>query len=260
MKRAAALAAALAASLLLASCGVLDMIGFSDGGEKSSDGAPSGKTSTHVESAEDGTIAVTNVSAGTILDYFSAVAIGSEYGESARIVCKWQKHISYYIEGDATDDDAALIDRLCERLNEIEGFPGISRTQSGSSANLTVSFVSRSQIVQMFSEADENCAGMASYEWDSATGSILSARCAIDSSLTSERNCTICEEFLQSLGPARDSYMFPTSVFYEGFTLTPFPTDLDFAVMEILYSPSIPVGASRLDALAAAAKLVKWEE
>lgn len=210
--------------------------------------------------APEDPISVRNVSAGTLLDFFSEVAFGSEYGESADIVCKWDQRIKYYIEGDATDEDRSLISRLCERLNEIEGFPGIGEAFSLSGANMTVSFIPRDEIVASFEHADVNCAGMAEYEWDEATGKIIQARCAIDSALEADRANTVCEEFLQSLGPARDSYLFSESAFYQGYTLMPFPSDADFAVMEMLYSPRIPAGTPRLEAISLAAQLLDWGE
>jgi hypothetical protein len=100
---------------------------------------------------------------------------------------------------------------------------------------------------------------MAQYEWDGETGEIISARCAIDSALGADRQNTICEEFLQSLGPAQDSYMFSESAFYEGYTLMPFPADVDFAVMALLYSTRIPSGTPRLEAISLAAQLLDWD-
>ena len=251
--RLALLSALIAVCLLLASCEALGIVSLP--WEETAQSA-----SEHKTSEPDGKIAVTNVTPGTILDYFSEVAIGSEYGESVDVVCKWTKPIKYYVKGDATESDLALLGRLCDRLNGIEGFPGISETSFESTANMTVSFISQDELIASFDSADETCGGMASYEWDSATGKIISARCAIDRELNADRDCTICEEFLQSLGPAMDSYMFPNSVFYQGYTLTPFPIDLDFAVMEILYSPSLPAGTPKLEAMSIAATLVKWEK
>ena len=208
----------------------------------------------------DEPIAVANRSAGTLLDFFADVAFGSEYGEGADIVCKWEKRVKYYIKGDATDEDRELIARLCERLNEIDGFPGVSEASGEASADMTVSFIPRDEIRSTFANATADCAGMAMYEWDPETGEILSARCAIDSALGADRKNTVCEEFLQSLGPARDSYMFSESAFYQGYTLMPFPSETDFAVLRILYSPRITVGMSRLEALSVAATLLDWGE
>ena len=166
--------------------------------------------------------------------------------------------MKFCVLGDATDEDRELIGRLCERLNAIEGFPGIEEVSRETSANMTVSFIPRDEIMKTFDNADADCGGMAAYEWNSETGVIRSARCAIDSALDADRANTVCEEFLQSLGPANDSYLFSDSVFYQGYTLMPFPAEVDFAVMEILYSPRIPAGTPRLEAISLAAQLLEW--
>lgn len=241
---AAAFAAILCACALLCSCVIFNNAGKS--GEKQT-----------VEAPKD-PIAVKNVSAGTILDFFADVAIGSEYGDGGNVVCKWTKRVKYYIDGDATDDDRELISRLCEELNGIEGFPGIGEVSSESAANMIVMFVDRDEIPKLFEHADAKCGGMAQYEWDSSTGEIKSARCAIDKALGADRRNTVCEEFIQALGPAKDSYMFTESVFYQGYTLMPFPSELDFAVVRMLYSPRIPAGTPRLEAISLAAQLLEW--
>ena len=211
------------------------------------------------ENTAGGSITVQDVSPGRILDYFNEVALGSEYGESTDVLCKWTKTVLYTVEGSATEDDLTLIGELCERLNTIEGFPGIRKAIIPGTANFVISFVENGKIEEMFEAADGNCVGMAEYSWDSSTGEILSARAAIDETITDERCSTVCEEFLQALGPACDSYSYINSVFYEGVTLVPRPSELDWAIMQILYSPEMPVGVHRADALAAAARLVSWE-
>lgn len=197
-------------------------------------------------------------SPGEILDYFNEVAIGSEYGESADVLCKWTKKIKYAVDGSATEDDLALIADLCDRLNEIEGFPGIRKTSNADKADFVISFVSKETLKNMFDAAESGCAGMAEYSWDSATGEIISARAAIDEAIEDERASTICEEFLQALGPACDSYKYVDSVFYESTSFVPNPSELDWVVMEILYSPALDAGMTRNQALSAAAELVEW--
>lgn len=210
--------------------------------------------------APENPVAIDNVSPGAILDFFSEVAIGSEYGKSADMLCKWTHRVRYHLKGDVTDGDRELIGRICERLNAIEGFPGIYETQSELLADLTVSFVTHEELMASApEEASERCTGLASYEWDESSGEIIRALALVDSTLTAERASTLCEEFLQSLGPARDSYAFPNSVFYQGYTLTPFPTELDFALLEIMYSPRLEAGMSRAEALSRAAALLAWE-
>ena len=213
-----------------------------------------------VDVTEAGTLTVPDMSAGEILDYFCDVALDSEYGETEHRVCRWESPISYTVEGAATDEDLALIAELCDRLNEIDGFPGIRKAIIAQTANFTVSFVPREEIPGMFTSADENCVGMAEYSWDVETGEILSARAAITADLTDERESTICEEFLQSLGPANDSYEHIDSVFYEGRTLVPRPSKLDWAVLALLYSPKLTTGADKKTAMVQAAGVVAWNE
>lgn len=247
----AKLSATIAAAMLLCSCSV---IGNNPAASESGLSADTGEVESDVGSG----ITVQDVTPGGILDYFNEVAIGSEYGESAEVICKWAKPLTYAVEGSATEEDLALIGTLCDRLNGIDGFPGIRRALIAGSADFVISFVPREEITNMFDVADDTCAGMAEYSWDSATGEIFSARAAIDESLTDERISTICEEFLQALGPACDSYLYISSVFYEGTSFVSRPSDLDWAIMEILYSPSIPAGMPREKAIAAAAELVEW--
>ena len=122
-----------------------------------------------------------------------------------------------------------------------------------------ISFTDRDDIAASFEAADENCAGMAEYTWDANTGKIFEGRAAIDKELTDERKSTICEEFLQSLGPANDSYKYITSVFFQGFCTAQTPADVDWAVMEMIYSPRLHTGMSAIDAIGAAAKLLAWD-
>ena len=241
----AAIALIAAASVLLCSCSLIERFTSTNGDRPT------------VEAPKE-PIAVKNVSAGELLEFFADVAFGSEYGDSADIVCKWSTRVKYFIKGEPTDGDRELIARLCAELNGIDGFPGIEEVSRETSANMTVSFVSRDQIMQDFEHADANCAGMAEYQWDGETGVIRSARCAIDKDLGPERENTVCEEFMQSLGPAQDSYMFQNSVFYQGYTLKTFPSDADFAVMRMLYSRRIPAGTERLAAISLAAQLLEW--
>lgn len=219
-----------------------------------------GKVTDGTEEAAGG-ISVSRVSPGEILDYFNEVAIGSEYGESAQIVCKWTKPISYRIvSGTPTEEDTELMQSLFDRLNTIEGFPGIRKAIGPEKADLELYFVPRKELENMFDAADESCAGMAEYSWDSSTGEIFSARVGIDEALTDDRRSTICEEILQSLGPACDSFSFINSVFYEGTSFVSGPSELDWVIMEILYSPEIPVGCAREDAISAAVTLLDWRK
>ena len=64
-----------------------------------------------------------------------------------------------------------------------------------------------------------------------------------------ERAHLIREELTQSLGLMRDSNRYPESIFFQGWTDVTRYTDLDKAVIEILYRPEIRLNMTRAQAL-----------
>lgn len=208
---------------------------------------------------EDGSgVAVKAETPGTMLDYFAEIAFDSEYGTSAGKLCRWETEILYKITGDATENDLELIDYLCETLNGIEGFPGIREAKNADTANFEIMFVSRDTIAKEFEHATDACTGMCEFSWTTDTYRIVSARAAIDSAETSERNSTICEEILQSMGLPNDSYTHRDSVFYEGRCVYNRPSELDFAMIRLLYHPSLRCGMTKKEALASAVDILQW--
>ncbi|MBQ7827541.1 MAG: DUF2927 domain-containing protein [Clostridia bacterium] len=207
---------------------------------------------------EDGGITVEGKSAGVVLDYFAEIAFGSEYGSAPEKLCRWEKPVVYKVTGEPTDKDLELIGTLCEKLNSIEGFPGISEAGIFDKANFEIMFISRGEIVEQFSDATEACVGMSEYRWLSDTCEIISARAAIDKAESEERASTVCEEFLQALGLAKDSYSHADSVFYQGKCVYSRPSVLDWAMVELLYHPALRGGMSKYEAITAAAGILSW--
>ncbi len=226
---------------------------------------PGTATTEHTEPAptdapkEEPGLSVDGYTAGQVLDYFAEVAFGSEYGESDAMLCRWEKPINVKITG-ATDSDRELIARLFERLNGIEGFPGIKEASLLEKENFTVDFVPKDTLMSEFENADEGTVGMSEFTWLTDTHEIVSARAAIFDGEEYERESTVCEEILQSLGIGCDSYEYPDSMFYEGRCYYKFPSELDFGVIALLYSPALHTGMSLSDAMAAAAEIIDWNK
>ncbi len=207
---------------------------------------------------EDGGITASSATGGEILDYFAEVAFGSEFGSSSERLCRWEKEIMYTVIGSPTDADLALIAELAEKLSGIEGFPGICKADDAEDANFEIMFISRTEIMEQFKDATDACTGMSEYNWSTDNCEILGARAAIDTAATDERNSTICEEILQALGLAKDSYKHLDSVFYQGKCVYQRPSELDWTLVRVLYHPELRVGMSRYEAITAAAGILKW--
>jgi len=214
---------------------------------------------TVVETEEDTRIVSDDYTAGEIMDYFAEVAFGSEFGESSGRVCRWNSPIKYTVTGSPTQADLELLSILCDRLNQIEGFPGISYTDKAKNANFTVMFISGEELMEEFEHASESCVGMSEFMWYTSSAEIFTARAAIDCNEVKERESTICEEFLQSLGLAMDSYAHPNSVFYQGVCTYSRPSELDYIMVELLYSPALTTGMPKDEALKTAVDLLKWK-
>ena len=71
-----------------------------------------------------------------------------------------------------------------------------------------------------------------------------------------ERDSIIYEECLQSLGLLQDTYDYYESVFYQDSNYQGEPAPIDWALVEILYSPKMLTGASSEEGRALAAAII----
>lgn len=245
--------------LLLCSCGLTDPSDKMPGSAEKN-AAESSDATEYVDPAapEDGGIDIEVHTAGVIMDYFAEVAFGSEFGNSPLQLCRWEREIVYTVTGSPAEADLELIATVAERLNTIEGFPGMRRTNDADDANFEIMFITRAEIIEQFKNADESCKGMSEFHWYTDSCEIFKARAAIDCEAVEERESTVCEEVLQALGLARDSFQHRDSVFYQGTCLYRRPSELDYTMVRLLYHPELSTGMSRYEALTAASALLKW--
>lgn len=210
------------------------------------------------DTPDEGDLSIKSESSGTILDYFAAVAFDSEFGESSRRVTRWESEIVYSVTGSPTEKDLELIGILVERLNTIEGFPGIREAGDENEVNFEIMFIPRTEIMESFEHATDACKGMSEFHWYTDDYVIYRARAAIDCDEVQERESTICEEILQSLGIAMDSFLHKDSVFYQGTCVYKRPSELDWTIVQLLYHPKMQTGMTKTDAICTAASILKW--
>jgi len=187
-----------------------------------------------------------------IYDYFSEIAFQSEYGGWRGRLCKWSDEIVCYIEGDFAEGEMAVLTDLAARLNSIPSFPGIRMTAQRDQANFTISFVMQNELQRLFGADAEHSSGMSKFYWTKKSGEIIRAETGIASNITpmNAKASVICEEVLQALGLSSDSYAHPESVFYQGYNGALRPAEIDWALIELLYSESIHPGMEEEEALA----------
>ncbi len=208
--------------------------------------------------AEGAAIRAEGYTSAEILAYFSEIAFGSEYGGYRGTVCKWEDEIALWLDGEYGAGEVDVIADLMEKLNDIDGFPGIRYAEAESDANFRLHFVMQGDLTDYFGERAENSSGMSLFSFQKSTGLIVEAEVGVASNITPQnaKASVICEELLQSLGIACDSYAFPESVFYEGYNGSIRPAPIDWALLEILYHETITPGMAYGDVVEAAAALL----
>ncbi|MCU0548095.1 MAG: DUF2927 domain-containing protein [Leptolyngbya sp. Prado105] len=184
------------------------------------------------------------------IDYFMEIAMGAEYNqESAPRIRKWSGEIRIQVLGRPTSADRTTLQTVIREINELTR--GSIRMQiTNRNPNLTIHFAPESRFKQLepayvpvnfgFFITRWNTRGMINY------ANILVASTGITQK---ERSHLIREELTQSLGLMRDSYRYSDSMFYQSWTdITRF-SDLDKALIQMLYMPELKPGMTQAEAL-----------
>lgn len=194
-----------------------------------------------------------------VLSYFREIAFGAESGDAAPAVRKWNSPIYYEIHGTTTEEDLALLGRLAAALDSVEGFPGIyeaaaSRTQP----NFHIYFMAAADIPLLEAGA-ESSLGLATTWWYAATRVIHSARVAVANDVTTQeqRNTVILEKTLRALGLTQESEVHPESLFCQEETEQQWPPEIDWALVRLLYQPSLRAGMGTEEAMGVAAAILE---
>lgn len=193
-----------------------------------------------------------------LIDYFITTALNCEKGVSPHRVIKWVKPVKVYMAGHYTDTDKELVEGLCETLNKIDGFPGISVTDSVTDIDIYMMFegsIRLSRLIENFELFDDGYCGLVwngSYEITNAVIGINSGMVNV-----TKRRSVICEEFLQAMGLPNDSYEYEESLFYQASDSVTWPSNLDWGLVTMLYNPGMKPGLRESDAVAVAEQFVK---
>lgn len=179
----------------------------------------------------------------SVIDYFLEIAMGAEFNNSAEVVRKWESDIRIRVNGNPT---AADLQTLRSIVDEINGMNLTIRMQIvDQNPNVEMYFVPE----QQFSRYEPNYRpvnmGYAWVRWSNyqiSSASILISTTGVNQQ---ERSHLIREELTQAMGLLQDSYRYPDSIFYQGWTDTTAYTALDRKVIQLLYSPTIQTGMSR---------------
>lgn len=190
------------------------------------------------------------------LDYFQEVALGAEYGSSSRVVRKWGGDVLIKVHGTPSERDLEALSDVMEDLRRL--MTGRRIEIVAEDANLDLHFAPEST----FHEIDPN------YEptnygffwvWWGSDHQLVRSRVLISTTDISQdaRSHLIREEITQSLGLMNDSWRYPESIYYQGWTRTTRYAPIDQIVIEMLYRDEIRPGMTEAQALAVLRELTR---
>lgn len=177
------------------------------------------------------------------LDCFREIAGAAEFGGDAGVLHRWEGDLRIAVHGNPTARDLRTLDAVVADLNELIDL--VEVTVVAGDPNVDIHFVPVEDFASIEPNYVEGNLGYVYIWWD-ADGEVYRARILISTTgvTPQERSHLIREELTQGLGLLNDSWLYPSSIFYQGWTDTNRYTRLDRLVIEMLYRPELSAGMS----------------
>ena len=180
------------------------------------------------------------------LTYFSEIALGSEFEpKSIHRLKRWEKNINIHLTGNYTKKDSIEVLKVINELNHIIDDISIKISGSKQKSNLIIYFIPKLKFQQFNKNAERCSGGYFHYKWNIWVG-IYEGYILINEKLISDyRYSVIREEITQSLGLPNDSWRYPQSIFYQGYSRRTEYAPIDIKMIQLLYNNHLPVGMTK---------------
>jgi len=172
------------------------------------------------------------------IDYFLEITLGAEFGESDPRIRKWTEDLKIKIMGSPTVEDRRTLNKVVNEVNSI--VDGIRLEIGEENPNTEIYFVPESDFEKFEPNYVPTNYGFFWTWWNSSNG-IYKSRILITTEKVTqtERSHLIREELTQSLGLMKDSQEYQDSIFYQEWTDTTKYSEIDKAIIEMLYLKEI---------------------
>ncbi len=179
------------------------------------------------------------------VEYFTEVALGAEFGDETPVIKKWTENIRIKVVGEPTAEDLQTINKIIDDLNEL--ISGIKITIVTKNENLSITFSPESDFTSIDPNYVPTNYGFFWALWHDDNSIIYNASILISSAgiTQQERSHLIREELTQSLGLMNDSNRYRDSIFYQEWTDVTKFSEIDRAVIKLLYLKNIKPGMSK---------------
>ena len=168
--------------------------------------------------------------------YFNEIALNTEFSGPRKTAYTWKTDMKIYVDGEKQE---YLIDELTRIVDELNGIINpieIKIVSSPSQANYTVYFGSRNNFKNKYNlndpqRLDNNWGYFEVY----ASSGVMYVDTYRNGDKTTQKHL-LREELTQSLGLFNDSYRYPESIFYQGWTSTTEFAPIDRELIDMLYN------------------------
>lgn len=185
-----------------------------------------------------------NVPVEDVILWFNEVTLDTEFsdGGDATLVQKWGSPILYYVYGEPTDADLAVLESFGNWLNTLEGFPGFLPADFEMQANLHIHFTDAQGLLEKMGRDYGDVDGAVTF-WYDVNNVIFDEIICIRTDLAQEvRNSVIMEEIYNGLGPVQDTALREDSLIWQGYSIPQELTAVDELILKLLYHPDIQCG------------------
>jgi hypothetical protein len=171
--------------------------------------------------------------------YFNSVATKSEFSSGKFKPHRWRKDMKIYVKGDKPDYLMNELNKIVGELNDIINTINIKVVNSESESNFVIFFGGQSG----YNEICSTSIGLTEHNYGlfvvDGGVSIGGGSMYVDterSSTTSAKKHLLREELTQSFGLFNDTYDYPNSIFYQGWTETNQYAPIDIELISMLYN------------------------
>ncbi len=182
-----------------------------------------------------------------VISYFKEIALGLEFGGASKITRKRTSTMRIFVGGTPDSEHFGELEKIKNEINSLatDGF-SIEIISDSTQSNFYIFFGSGDAYGEIFPSLnnliDSNW-GLFSIFWNNnseiTTGYMY---VDIERANPAAQKHLLREELTQSLGLAKDSFLYQTSIFQQDWTTTNEYVDIDKDLIRLLYHPDMSVG------------------
>ena len=171
--------------------------------------------------------------------YFNEICYGSEFNNNGKIH-KWSEDVKIYVAGDKKSYLIEELNSIVYELNNIINPIDIKVVNNKADANYVIYLCSGDEYASVESGVENlTLTNWGLFATRSRGETIISGTMYVDiyrcKSISGQKHL-LREELTQSLGFMNDSYSYPNSMFYQGWTETTSYAQIDIEIIDILYN------------------------